>query len=75
MINKRSRDHDTNPSEFLVSSDVKSAKNLTFHNFLFPAQHGYLHCDRAFTLNFNTKLFALRDIKMAAGESPRIRNG
>jgi len=53
----------TYPSEVLVSSDIRSSKNLTFYNVL--ARQGRSFCDRE---GLNFQAFALHDIKMAAQE-------
>ena len=54
----------TFPSEFLVSSDKKPYRNMTFHNVL--ARQGRSFCNRA-----RFSFFALRDMKMAAQEGCR----
>jgi hypothetical protein len=57
----------TNPSEILVSSDIRPSRNLTFYNVL--ARQGSSFCNRA---RLNVQAFALRDIKMAAREGLRV---
>jgi len=52
------------PSEFLVSSDKRPYRNMTFDNVL--ARQSSSFCNRAL------KAFAVRDMKMAALKDRRV---